>query len=1213
MQPNTPNRCRSGVVVVIACLCLSRPVLAQTADSFNPSPNNQVFCMAVQPDDKIIVGGSFTFIAASSKPYLARLNPDGTRDTNFSATVSSSVTSIALQPDGKVLLTGNFTLVNGLTLTRLARLNTDGSVDTNFIASADNTVYSVALQADGKILVGGRFTKINGVTRVAIARLNSDGGLDSTFLPVLNGSPAFVNAVLVQADGKIVVGGSFTVGGFYPNLARFTSTGGTDPMPLTASTVYALAQQADGKLLVGTGGLTRIMTNTTVDSSFQPANISSVYCIQPLTDGSILMATSAGVVRVSANGVTDTNFNSFANSSAYALAVQADGKILAAGAFTSIAHSNRTYFARLNNPDAAGSFLTSDGSLSIQWLRSGAAAETQRVNFFMTTDGTNWTDLGAATRFGSGGWVLPNPSVRYAVQIRGRAFVSGGTYNGSSSQLDHTVATGAATITSQPASKTLSFGAVAQFAIIGGGTPATFRWYKDAIALTNDSRISGAQTPALVIANCSGLDSGNYSLVLSNSAGTVTSSNATLYVSDPVITSATNQSSSRVAGTTTAYSVSAIGTALTYQWSINGSPIASATKSNLILTNLTGANSGTYSAIVTSPFSSVTNVIVTLHVTDPYIAAPPATTVWNYGQTGTLPVTVAGMLPISYQWRKSGINIAGATTSALVVPNVQFADAGSYDVVVSNIFGTATSSVASVSINTAAVDDFNPGVGYQMDVYGLALDPANNLFVSGWVYPSQYTLTNIFWRLDRSGTTDTNFLPGRIEVTSIAVEPTGTILAGGGYFGFVRRLGLDGIADGTLGVDATGNGTYVWSLCQQPDGAIIAAGWFTNLANEPHTYVARMNPDNSFDHFFTAYADDAINTAALQPDGKILLGGFFAHVNGQPSSFIERLNSDGTSDLSFNGSAFELGSTAGVYCFAVQPDGKIIVGGLFTNLSGHTCTNLGRMNADGSYDATFSANARDMVNSLALQANGKIIVGGGFYTSLGSPVNGMALLDTNGTLDTTFRPNPNGEVRAIALQSDGNVIIAGLFTNVAGASRIGLARLINSTPATESWGFDGSTLSWLRGGSAPEVWRASFELSSDGVNWIPLGDGTRVNGGWQITGVPVVEPSVIRARGYYNTGNQNGSASITESLLTISADRTQPVIFVSTNASAALAQDSFRFSIIGQSGQLVAVDRSSDLMNWHAISTNLLSNIPLLFTDSLPSGETASFYRLRLP
>ena len=90
----------------------------------------------------------------------------------FDPNANSEVNSIAIQADGKILVGGDFTIIGGATRNYIARLNPDGSLDTDFNPNANSTVHCIAVQADGKILIGGVFNVISGVTRNCIARLS---------------------------------------------------------------------------------------------------------------------------------------------------------------------------------------------------------------------------------------------------------------------------------------------------------------------------------------------------------------------------------------------------------------------------------------------------------------------------------------------------------------------------------------------------------------------------------------------------------------------------------------------------------------------------------------------------------------------------------------------------------------------------------------------------------------------------------------------------------------------------------------------------------------------------------------------------------------------------------------------------------------------------------------------------------------------------------
>jgi uncharacterized delta-60 repeat protein len=270
----------------------------------------------------------------------------------------------------------------------------------------------------------------------------------------------------------------------------------------------------------------------------------------------------------------------------------------------------------------------------------------------------------------------------------------------------------------------------------------------------------------------------------------------------------------------------------------------------------------------------------------------------------------------------------------------------------------------------------------------------------------------------------------------------------------------------------------------------------------------------------------------VQADGKILVGGYFTMLGGVARSRIGRLNSDGTLDTTFNPGANDT-----VLALALQADGKILVGGVFTTLGGEARSRIGRLNSDGSLDADFDPGADGNVYTLAVQADGKIVVGGGFTTLGGSTRIGIGRLNTDGSLDADFDPGADSGVITLALQADGKIVVGGYFTTLGGQTRNYIGRLSADTAALQNLSVNpaGTTVIWMRSGSGPEVWRVTFEQSTDGTAYTSLGAGTRISGGWELTGLslPRGQNLWLRARGYYSTGQYNGSASVVESVRNI--------------------------------------------------------------------------------
>jgi uncharacterized delta-60 repeat protein len=342
-----------------------------------------VYTCSVQPDGKLIVGGRFTTVAGLVRKQIARLNPDGTGDPSFNpgSGVNGSfpnsttvVAASALQPDGKVLIGGSFTEVDGISRNGIARLNADGTLDRSFDSGsgANNLVNSILLQPDGKVLIGGYFTRVNGTNRNFVARLNEDGSVDSNFTPraALN---TYVYAIALQPDGKIVVGG-----GGPGVLVRLDAGGNLDTSFHCAvnDSVYAVEFQTDGKILVGgsfrtVNGiarqmLARLRTDGSLDPTFDPGAgfDGMVRSLAMQTDGKVLVGGNfrrfngterTYLARLNDDGSLDDGFDGaieFSNGSGPVYATtQSDGKILLFGVFSTVGGRFRNNLARLN-PDA---------------------------------------------------------------------------------------------------------------------------------------------------------------------------------------------------------------------------------------------------------------------------------------------------------------------------------------------------------------------------------------------------------------------------------------------------------------------------------------------------------------------------------------------------------------------------------------------------------------------------------------------------------------------------------------------------------------------------------------------------------------------------------------------------------------------------------------------------------------------------------------------
>jgi uncharacterized delta-60 repeat protein len=306
------------------------------------------------------------------------------------------------------------------------------------------------------------------------------------------------------------------------------------------------------------------------------------------------------------------------------------------------------------------------------------------------------------------------------------------------------------------------------------------------------------------------------------------------------------------------------------------------------------------------------------------------------------------------------------------------------------------------------------------------------------------------------GSVDLSFAPGGgnnggfdSDVFAIAIQPDGQLVVGGHFTQVgrtprnrVARLTPSGGLDPAFDTTAGPNG-LVEVLALQVDGGVVIGGRFTAVAGQPRPYAARLTPSGSLDPAFDPQPDDIVLALALQPDGRVILGGAFTTVRGIPRPYLARLNPDGSIDPEF---AVGAGPDAPVHTLALMPDGNLVVGGQFTSISGAARTHVARLHPDGSVDPAFDPGKgpnEPTIVSVA-QPDGKVILGGYFTNVDGAERVYVARLNSNGRVDETFRPRlalANGGLNALRVEPDGKVVVGGQFAEVQGVMRPSLARL----------------------------------------------------------------------------------------------------------------------------------------------------------------------------
>ncbi len=303
------------------------------------------------------------------------------------------------------------------------------------------------------------------------------------------------------------------------------------------------------------------------------------------------------------------------------------------------------------------------------------------------------------------------------------------------------------------------------------------------------------------------------------------------------------------------------------------------------------------------------------------------------------------------------------------------------------------------------------------------------------------------FRLHPDGSLDQAFsaaaptLPG---VFALALQADGKILAGGSHF--IVRLHSDGALDDTFALPQQPDGE-VLTIAAQADGRVLVGGFFYSINGNYRPAIVRLMPDGTTDFGFNPAMGplDIVFTLKELANGNLLMNRYTADGQGNAFSALIRLHPDGSVDATFTPPVTD----SLIHAVAVQPDGRILLGGGFVSVNGVTRVGVARVAADGKLDTGFKPRVDQnyLVHALAVQLDGRIIIGGAFYSIGGVPRPMLARLNPAGSLDNSFDAQmccQNEDlVYAIALQNDGRVLISGSLTSVGGAALPSVARLNN--------------------------------------------------------------------------------------------------------------------------------------------------------------------------
>ncbi|MBN8459583.1 MAG: hypothetical protein J0M04_17270 [Verrucomicrobia bacterium] len=877
------------------------------------------------PDGRTLIGSDSGVVGtggANVASGLAIVDTAGVPALAAAGSFNGSVQAILRQPDGKVLVAGGFTTIGGTGgngRVRIARLNADLTLDTSFNpAQPSNNVFRLALDSAGRIYLQGSFLNLDGQTGYSyLVRLRADGSLDLDFKPSIGGS---MFSMLMMPDDSLLVGGSITAyshGGVLTTingLVRIAPSGAvasgfTSGLPANSS-VQAIDLDATGRLAM--------LVNV--------AGTGSIYRME--NDGSLVAGFSSPVA-----------FNNFCRS----VVALPSGGFLVGGDFTS--------------PSARLARVNADGTLDTMFnIGTG----------FTVTSGTQPTVNAIA------------PDAFGRLWLGGSRFTS---YNGSTANrlvVLQGEGSPAFAISQQPAAQTVDVGAASVSFTVGvaANNGFTFQWRRAGQPLADGGRISGAASSTLTIANVLTSDAQLYDVVVSKPDGPTTTASLTSNSAALTVLS-TPEILSQPAGLTREIGASATFTAqsrgagtLSYQWLLNGSPLANgtsggvtisgATTQSLTVTGVGFAQAGSYRLRVTNTLGEVTSSAAVLTV-----ERRPGSLAPGIGNP-TANNAVLAILRLA-----DGSMLVGGQFTSITVNGV-----------VNN-----RSRLARFLADGTLDPSFTPT--FSGDVRALAQDSAGRVFIGGsftgnitvgGVTASRTRVARLTSALALDIAFDTSAAGPNAQINAVAPTDDGGVYVGGA-FGFnlvgatsvnrVARLSATGALDTGFTVLTTVINNEVKALLRRSDGKLYAGGTFGTVLLE-----STGTKD-------TAFAAAAPSILAVQGQSMLQLSGgdLILGANGAlPQPYLRRLNANTGASLT----DFASGHASMVSALAVQADGKVLSGSIGS---------FKRSNPLTGADDTGFASFDSTISALAVDGAGRIWVGGAFGTFNGAAQARLAVLN----------------------------------------------------------------------------------------------------------------------------------------------------------------------------------------------------------------------------
>ena len=717
-------------------------------------------------------------------------------------------------------------------------------------------------------------------------------------------------------------------------------------------------------------------------------------------------------------------------------------------------------------------------------------------------------------------------------------------------------------ITLQPTNQTVGVGTNVNLIVLGTGTaPLRFQWLFNGASLTNGGNISGVATNKLAINNVTTNNAGDYSVIITNFGGSVTSAIAGLTVQTApiIVKQPTNQAVAVYSNAV--FSVAVIGQVpLSYHWQttngvnlVNGGHFLGTTTSTLIVTNAQTTNASAFQVVITNVAGAVTSSVVNLSVTNipPAIIVQPTNQAVPVTTNVTIVVVATGTTPLWYQWQFNGTNLAnagnisGATTNVLKISSAQVTNSGGYTVIVTNFGGAVTSSIANLIVASS------PAIVTQPTNQVTAVGAAANFTVTATgTVPLHY-----LWQMD------------------------GTNLVNGGQ--------ISGATTATLkfsNAQTNDNGTTFDVIITNSVGSVTSSIVVLTVTNVPPTITVQPTNQAAALGDNVTFVVTATGTPPLsyqwQMDGTNLMddnGKFSGSLSNELTIFNVQLTNSGTYTVVVTNIAGSLTSSNAVLTLTNVPP-------LITLQPTNQTAGVG-------LNVTFVVLATGTSPlSYQWQLGGINLVDGGQFIGATSNILTISNVQlTNGGTYTVVVTNSVGSV------TSSNAVLT--LTNI--------PPTISLQPTNQTAGV-GSNVTFvvLATGTSPLI----YQWQVNGTN---LMDGGQFDGA--TSNILTITSAQLTNSGTYTVSITNlaGSATSSNAVLTVG----------SLTFSNIVAAGDGNFVLSGNGGTingiyyvLSSTDLILPLTNWTFIATNQFDDLGnFIFTNTIQTNVPQQFYILKLP